>query len=163
MRITVGELIKMTRGFTFDLSSSVVYELGLEAAIEEWLTTNVREKHAIATVFEDDGQSKPLDDDMRAFLFKAVRELLVNVVKHAGASSVKVSVARDEDKIKICVEDDGAGFEYLRKKAGLSGSSGYGLFSIRERLYYLGGSFDIESKLGYGTRVALTSPLKCDS
>ena len=163
MRTTVGELIEMTRGFTFDLSSSVVYELGLEAAIEEWLTTNIREKYAIATVFEDDGQSKPLDDDMRAFLFKAVRELLVNVVKHAGAGSVKVSVARDEDKIKICVEDDGAGFEYLKKKAGLSNSSGYGLFSIRERLRYLGGSFDIESKLGHGTRVALTAPLKCDS
>jgi len=163
MRTTIGELIEMTRGFTFDLSSSVVYELGIEAAIEEWLTTNVREKYAIATIFEDDGQSKPLDDDMRAFLFKAVRELLINVVKHAGAGSVKVSAARDEDKIKICVEDDGAGFEYLKKKAGLSGSSGYGLFSIRERLHYLGGSFDIESKLGHGTRVALTAPLKCDS
>ena len=86
-----------------------------------------------------------------------------NIRRYRFVGSVKVSVARDEDKIKICVEDDGAGFEYLKKKVGLSNSSGYGLFSIRERLHYLGGSFDIESKLGHGTRVALTAPLKCDS
>lgn len=163
MQTTINKLISSARAFTFDLSSPVLYELGLKAAIEDWLTTNIQEKHGIATTFEDDGQSKPLDDDMRAFLFKAVRELLVNVVKHAKASSVKVSVARDEDKIKICVEDNGVGFDSRKKRPGLSESSGYGLFSIHERLDYLGGSFHIESKLGRGTKVTLVAPLKLES
>jgi len=160
MQTTIGKLISSARTFAFDLSSPVVYELGLEAGIEDWLHTNIQAKHEIATTFEDDGQIKPLDDDMRGFLFKAVRELLINVVKHAKASSVKVSVVRDEDKIKICVEDNGVGFNPAEKKGRLFDPSGYGLFSIHERLDYLRGSVDIESKLGLGTRVTLVAPLK---
>ncbi|MBW8041649.1 MAG: PAS domain S-box protein [Planctomycetes bacterium] len=157
---TVNDLISSARTLTFDLSSPVLYELGFEAAIEEWLTENMEEKHGIATTFEDDGQIKPLDDDMRGSLFKAVKELLVNVIKHAKASSVKVSVAREDDKIKIYVEDDGVGFDSLNKRTRPSKSSGYGLFSIRERLNYLRGSFNIDSKPGHGTRVSLVAPLK---
>jgi len=163
MQTTIHKLISSARSFTFDLSSPVVYELGLEAGIEDWLHTNIQAKRGIATTFEDDGQSKPLDDDMRAFLFKAVKELLVNVVKHAKASSVKVSIVRDEDKIKICVEDNGVGFNPAEKTGRLFDPSGYGLFSIRERLDYLRGSVDIESKLGHGTRVTLVAPLKLES
>jgi signal transduction histidine kinase len=159
MQETIRELIKTSRAFTFDLSSPVLYELGLEAAIEEWLATNIRQKHKIETVFEDDGESKPLDNDMRASLFKAVKELLVNVVKHSKAGNVKVSVTRCEDKIQIRVEDNGVGFRPVEKK----GLSGYGLFSIHERLDYFGGSFDIESEPEKGTRVTLTAPLKLDS
>lgn len=160
MQTTIGKLISSARSLTFDLSSPVLHELGLEAGIEDWLHTNIQAKHGIATTFEDDGQIKPLDDDMGGFLFKAVKELLVNVVKHAKASSVKVSIVRDEDKIKICVEDNGVGFNPAEKKGRLFDPSGYGLFSIHERLDYLRGSFDIESKLGHGTRVTLVAPLK---
>ncbi len=97
---------------------------------------------------------------MRGSLFKAVKELLVNVVKHAEASSVKILVVKEDDKIKICVEDNGAGFDSVKKMSRLSESSGYGLFSIRERLDYLGGSCEIESERGHGTRVTLVAPLK---
>jgi len=160
MQETIRELIRITRAFTFDLSSPVLYELGLEAAVEEWLATNIREKYEIETAFEDDGRSKPLDDDMRAFLFKAVKELLINVIKHAKASNVKVSIARDNNKINIRVEDNGTGFHPDREKDRFFHFSGYGLFSIRERLNYMRGSFNIESKPGQGTRVTLTAPLK---
>ncbi len=160
MKTIIGKLISSARTFTFDLSSPVLSELGLEAGIEDWLNRNIQAKHGIATTFEDDGQIKPLDDDMCGFLFKAVRELLVNVVKHAKASSVKVSIVRDEDKIKIRVEDNGVGFNPAGKKGRFFDPSGYGLFSIHERLNYLRGSFDIESKVGHGTRVTLVAPLK---
>jgi len=163
MEATIGKLISSARTFTFDLSSPVLYELGLEAGIEDWLNRNIQAKYGIATTFEDDGQIKHLDDDMRGSLFKAVKELLVNVVKHAKASSVKVSIVRDEDKIKICVEDNGVGFDSLKKRTRLIESSCYGLFSIRERLDYLGGSFHIESKLDRGTKVTLVAPLKLES
>jgi PAS domain S-box-containing protein len=163
MQKTIRELIIMTRAFTFNLSSPVLYELGLAEAVEEWLATNIREKHGIETVFEDDDRSKPLDDDMRAFLFKAVKELLINVVKHAKASNVKVSIARDNSRINICVEDNGAGFHPDREKDRFFHFSGYGLFSIRERLDHLGGSFNIESKPDQGTRVILTAPLKLET
>ena len=153
----LDHIIGDTRTLTFDLSSPTLYELGLEAAIREWLYEEVEEKHKIHTEFEDDEQPKPLDDDVRALLYRAVRELLVNIVKHAQAKNVKVSIGRDNDKVRIEVADDGVGFI---PSPQLNKTGGFGLFSIRERLNYLGGSIDIESKPGHGTHVRLIAPIK---
>ncbi len=159
MRV-IDELTEMTRGFTFELSCPVTRELGLEAGIEECLATKIQAEHGLATVFEDDGKDKPLDEEMKTFLFKAVRELLINTVKHAKTSEVRVSIRRDEGNIIVCVEDDGVGFEPVKGTNDFGRPSGFGLFSIRERLDYLGGDFKIESKLGHGTKVVLTAPLR---
>lgn len=155
----LDRIIADTRTLTFDLSSPTLYELGLEAAVREWLHEEVEQKCKIHTDFKDDEQPKPLDDDVRALLYRAVRELLVNVVKHAQAQNVKVSIGRDNDKIRIEVADDGVGFI---PSPHLNKTGGFGLFSIRERLSYLGGSIDIESKPGQGTHVRLTAPIKHD-
>ncbi len=153
----LDRIIGDTRTLAFDLSSPTLYELGLEAAIREWLHEEVREKHKINTEFEDDGQPKPLDDDVRALLYRAVRELLVNIVKHAQAQNVKVSIGRDNDKVRIEVADDGVGFI---PSPQLNKTGGFGLFSIRERLNYLGGSIEIASKPGQGTHITLIAPIK---
>ncbi|PKL50078.1 MAG: hypothetical protein CVV39_02100 [Planctomycetes bacterium HGW-Planctomycetes-1] len=153
----LDRIIGDTRTLTFDLSSPTLYELGLEAAIREWLHEEVEQKHKIRTEFEDDKQPKPLDDDVRALLYRAVRELLVNIVKHAQAKNVKVSVSRDNDKVRIEVTDDGVGFI---PSPQLNKTGGFGLFSIRERLSYLGGSIEIKSKPGQGTHVRLIAPIK---
>jgi PAS domain S-box-containing protein len=153
----LDHIIGDTRTLTFDLSSPTLYELGLEAAIREWLHEEVELKQKIHTEFEDDEQPKPLDDDVRALLYRAVRELLVNVVKHAQAQSVKVTIGRDNDKVRIEVVDDGIGFV---PSPQLNITGGFGLFSIRERLNYLGGSIEIESKLGRGTYITLIAPIK---
>lgn len=68
-------------------------------------------------------------------LYRAVQALLVNVVKHAQAQNVKVSIGRDNDKVRIEVADDGVGFI---PSPQLNKTEGFGLFSIRERLNYLG-------------------------
>jgi signal transduction histidine kinase len=78
-------IIQDIRTLTFDLSYPILYELGFETAVTEWLDEQIREKHEIQTEFRDDGQPKPLDDDIRALLFRNVRELLMNIVKHANA------------------------------------------------------------------------------
>ncbi len=153
----LDRIIGDTRTLTFDLSSPTLYELGLEAAIREWLHEEVQEKHGIHTEFEDDGQPKPLDEDVRALLYRAGLELLVNVVKHAQAQNVKVSIGRDNDNVRIEVVDDGVGFVPSPQS---NKTGGFGLFSIRERLNYLGGSIDIESKPGQGTHVRLIASIK---
>jgi PAS domain S-box-containing protein len=153
----LDHIIGDTRTLTFDLSSPTLYELGLEAAIREWLYEEVELKQKIHTKFEDGEQPKPLDDDVRALLYRAVRELLVNVVKHAQARSVKVTIGRDNDKVRIEVVDDGIGFV---PSPQLNITGGFGLFSIRERLNYLGGSIEIESKPGQGTHITLIAPIK---
>jgi signal transduction histidine kinase len=158
----LGQSIDSGRLLTFDLGSPILYELGFEVAVAEWLTEQVR-KHNIETEFEDDEEPKPLDDDVRGVLFRMVRELLFNVVKHAGAKKVKVSIFRDDTLLKVLVEDNGVGFEPNKIARIGSRTGGFGLFSIRERLEQLGGRLEIESAPGRGCTAIITVPLKCEN
>ncbi|HYE31465.1 MAG TPA: PAS domain S-box protein [Methylomirabilota bacterium] len=158
VRDLIEQAIGDTRSLTFELSPPVLYELGLPAALE-WLARKIQREHGIATRFHDDGLPKVVDEDIRVVLFQAVRELLVNVVKHARATHAQVLLRRESDALRIIIEDDGVGFDPA-KMAGGSDGSGFGLFSVRERLDYLGGRVKIRSEPGLGTRVTLLAPLK---
>jgi PAS domain S-box-containing protein len=157
---SIGQTIQHTRTLTFDLGSPVLYELGFEMAVSEWLTSQIQEKHGLAVEFEDDGRPKPLEDDVRVLLFRDVRELLINVVKHAGAHKVKVSIRKLGNRISVTVEDDGAGFDPAETISMAAKRGEFGLFSIRERLEDLGGHLQIDSAPGQGCKVTMTAPLK---
>ncbi len=159
MRKTIADLVKITREFTFDLSYPILYELGLETAIDEWLSEEVGGEYGIKTVFRDDGRRKPLGHDLRSFLFESVRELLVNIVKHAKAENVSVDVSSKDGIIVIIVEDDGVGFDTKERLSLVGKSSGFGLFSIRERLSYFKGSLEITSSPGNGSKIIIMAPL----
>jgi len=156
----LGQTIQETRTLTFDLCSPILYELGFEKAVAEWLSEQIENKHGIKSEFQDDGQEKPLDEEMRVFLFCDVRELLFNVIRHAQAKKVKVSMQKVKNLIKVIVEDDGLGFnpDKVMMKAVRTGA--FGLFSIRQRLELLGGHLEIESAPGQGTKVTIIAPLK---
>jgi len=154
----VDQAIQYTRTLTFELSPPILYELGFEAAAE-WLTEKIQEQHHIEIGFEDDRRSKPMSEEIRIALFKATKELLINIVKHAQASKVKVSIWREDISIRIRVEDDGVGFSTSGGKA-LGKTTGFGLFNIGERIKYLGGDMVIESEPNRGTRVTLSAPLE---
>ena len=152
--------IQDTRNVISDLSSPLINELGLAAALSEWLKERIGERYGLETQFIDDGEPKPLDEDTEAILFRSVRELLTNVVKHANANRVSVSLQRRDSAVQIVVEDDGAGLSDGRHSEKNSTESGFGLFSIRERMSDLSGSLEIESHPGRGVRATLTAPLK---
>jgi PAS domain S-box-containing protein len=156
----LGQVIDDTRALTFDLSYPILYELGFEAAVAEWLNDLIQVKHGIKTEFVDDGHKKPLDDDIRVLLFRNVRELLINVVKHAQSKKVKVSIRRIKDNIRISVEDDGIGFDPVEVMSMSAKRAEFGLFSVRERLEQLGGLIEIDSEAGRGTKIMMTAPLK---
>ena len=157
IREMIEQAIQYTRTLTFELSPPILYELGFEAAVE-WLTEQIQEQHGILVGFEDDLQPKPMSHELRILLFKAVRELVINIVKHAQARSAKVSIRRDDKHIHVLIRDDGYGFNPFKDNP--SGKMrGFGLFSIRERLKHFGGNFEIESNPGHGTRVTLVAPL----
>jgi len=154
----ITQTISVTRSLTFEISPPVLYELGFEPAME-WLVRNARMRHGFDAEFKSDDQDKPMDNNIRVLLFQAVRELLVNIAKHARASMVTVISERENNQIKLRVIDDGIGFDIEQVKNKAESSMGFGLFSIRERLGLVGGSVEIDSKLGVGTKVILKAPL----
>jgi signal transduction histidine kinase len=159
IRELLAQAITSSRTLTFELSPPILYELGFESAVQA-LCERFQQKHGLRIEFVTDRTPKTLPDDMRIILFRAVRELLVNIVKHAQAGSVQVSCQRINNQIILVVADDGIGFEPAATVTPSSGSSGFGLFSNRERLHHLGGEMTIESSPGRGTRVILAAQLQ---
>ncbi len=158
VRELVDQSVSAIRSLTFELSSPLLYELGLEAALQG-LVDQVEERHGLACAFEADRAPKPLTDDSNVVLYHVVRELLFNVIKHSEAHRAVVRVSADEDRIRITVEDDGVGIDTTGFGETFGSSGGFGLFSIHERLNHLGGSLAVESETGQGTRVVVTAPL----
>ena len=152
--------IQDTRNVISDLSSPILNELGLAAALSEWIKERIGERYGLETQFIDDGEPRPLGKDTEAILYRSVRELLTNVVKHANANRVSVSLQRRGGAVQIVVEDDGAGFADSRTPDKDSTESGFGLFSIKERMSDLNGSLEIESHPWQGVRAILTAPLE---
>jgi len=159
---TLEKTIQDTRTLSFDLSSPTLYRFGFVRAIEQWISEQVQGKHGIKAAFVENGKIGPLDEDVGIVLFQAAREVLINVIKHARAKSVKVSIRPTDGKIETIIEDDGAGFDTSEIGSFVHKSSGFGLFNIRERLNYLGGDIKIESRPGHGTRITLIAPLQIE-
>jgi signal transduction histidine kinase len=160
---SLGQAMSEARSLTFDLSFPILQQLGFEAAVEAWVVGHIQGKFGTEMQFHDDGQPKPLDDDVRILLFRNVRELLMNVVKHAKAKKVKVSIRRASRQIQVSVEDNGVGFDPAESAAKAVKTGAFGLFSIRERLEELGGALEIESEPGRGTRVTMRAPVVSES
>jgi two-component system CheB/CheR fusion protein len=145
------------RSLAFQLSPAVLYELGLGPALQ-WLGEEMKKTYGLSVEVADDGEDKPLSQASRAILFRATRELLINVFKHAKVSNACVSTTRAGNNLEIRVSDAGAGFD--PSEVGESKSGGFGLTSVRERLSFLGGRVEISSEPGDGTEVVLTAPLQ---
>jgi PAS domain S-box-containing protein len=152
----IEQTIKETRTLTFELSPPTLYELGLRHAVQ-WLIDQFREKHGIKVELENSGFDKPFDNNVRYFLFQAIRELLFNIIKHAQATKVKITLSGNNNNLCITVEDNGVGFA----KPSVN-HDGFGLFNIRERMNHINGTFEVDSKNGRGTRVTLVAPFKAD-
>jgi signal transduction histidine kinase len=151
----LAQAIAETRSLTFELSSPVLYELGLEPALQS-LGERIAGLSGLTVSFATDRRPKPLAEDAAVILFRVAEELLLNVVKHARARAVSLAVARVGDRIRIGVEDDGVGLD----TAGLRPAGGLGLFGVRQRLAHLGGRLTIDSAPGSGTRMVVFAPLE---
>ena len=158
MRKLVDDVVRDTRTLIFEIACPVLNELGLVPALE-WLCGQAEERYGRAVRFAGHGVKVNVDDDLRALLFQAAQELLLNVVKHAEAKEVTLSVAVADGKITIEVEDDGKGFDAGRVLSRGGEMAGFGLFSIRERLQFFQGDLTVESAPGHGATATITVPL----
>ena len=161
IRRLIEESIRYTRSLVFELSPPILYELGFEPAME-WLAEHMQQQYGLVVEVENDDHPKPLDNEARVLLFRAVRELLFNVLKHAQTSCARVRLQGDSDHLRVIVEDNGVGFTPDKLAASSGKMEGFGLFSIRERLNYFGGRMEIESTPGEATRVILIIPLQSE-
>jgi PAS domain S-box-containing protein len=152
------QMVAEVRSLTFDLSPPILYEFGLEAALE-WLANSMQTQHDLDCTFQSKGATSPFRQQTDVLLFQAARELLTNVVKHAHARAALVSVQKNDNEVRVTIEDRGVGFDTSKNVLNAKQKEGFGLFSIRERIRHLGGTFEITSDPGHGTCVSLTLPV----
>jgi signal transduction histidine kinase len=162
---TLLEALEDTQHLMLELSSAAMNESGLSAAISEWLDLQIGSRHGIKTEFIDnipDDPGKKIDANVRAIIFRNVRELLFNVVKHARANKISVRLEDRNTIMRIIVEDDGTGFEPQAVAEAGGKIGGFGLFSIEELMADLGGSLRIVSEPGKGCTAILSVPFGND-
>jgi signal transduction histidine kinase len=147
---------ELTRSLTVELAPPVLHEGGLAAALE-WLAAETRRNYNVEVTLEADSSADPQTADVRIFLYRAVRELLLNSMKHAVGSAVHITMQHlQPDKVRITVSDRGPGFDPTSLDTQLTSSQKFGLFNIRERLSSFGGEFHINSSPKRGTRITLS-------
>ncbi|BAE52469.1 PAS domain-containing sensor histidine kinase [Paramagnetospirillum magneticum] len=143
------------RSLTSKLSPPALKDLGLVAAIS-WLADEMGRRRGLQVVVEDDGVPKPLTEGQSTLLFRAVRELVINIAKHAGVGSARIGLRVCNNRLIITVADKGVGF--IDWRATLEARRGFGLSSVRERITFLKGVMDIQTRPGEGTTVVLEMP-----
>jgi PAS domain S-box-containing protein len=156
-RRLIDDAILATRSLTFELSSPLLYELGLEPALQG-LGERIAEENGIRFRFRSEGQRGPLSDDFKGQLYRMARELLQNVVRHARATTVELTLRESDEATEIVVKDDGVGFDASGAASAIEANGSFGLFSIRERLDYLDGRLVIDSSPGAGTSIIIRVP-----
>jgi signal transduction histidine kinase len=152
----VAQTIADTRTLMFDLSPPVLYDLGLREALS-WLAEEVEGRHGVHVEIIEYGTLPQLDETTAVTLFRSVRELLMNVVKHSDVRQVQVTLRTEPERYEIEVRDTGRGFD--PDAATRPSGSGFGLFSVREQMSRLRGTLAIAAGPTQGTRVTLSVPI----
>lgn len=147
----VAEVERRIRTLTFRVSPSGLREESLWAAAEE-LAEDLLQGYGLHVTVVEQGEPQPLDDETRFALFRGMRELLINVARHAHTDKARVQIEHEAGAVAVLVEDRGAGFDAAQP-------AGFGLFGIRDRLQRLGGRLELESAPGDGTRARMIVPL----
>lgn len=154
----MNDAIVYTRDLMSDLKPPPTLDKEDVTASIQWLADKMK-KHDLTVRVSDDGQAKKTEEEIRSTLLQSVREVLFNIVKHAGVSEARVSLSCLDNQIQIVVEDEGQGFD-PGENDPLADKGGFGLFNIYERMDLLGARMEIDSEPGVGTTVTLTAPLK---
>jgi signal transduction histidine kinase len=148
-----------TRAAIFDLSPPQLNEIGLFAAVHDWVKEQIEGKHDIVASITGEVENIQMDEDIRYMTFRCIKELANNVVKHARANNLNVIFKVRDSKLEVTVQDDGVGFKVHPDLLKLKRNS-LGLFSIQERLLNMGGKMTINTGDNQGTSITLTIPIK---
>lgn len=156
----------------FDLRPAMLDHLGLLPALR-WYAKSRLEPAGVRVVIKETCSRKGdhpnacrLPPEVETALFRVVQEAITNIVRHAMARTVRLTVNMRGDRADIRVEDDGHGFDAvelsltLDRGGGLDSSRGLGLIGMQERVELIGGTFDLDTAPGEGTRIHIQVPLR---
>ncbi|GJL58281.1 MAG: two-component hybrid sensor and regulator [Nitrospirales bacterium] len=150
----LDQSLRYTRSLVAQLVPSVLYQFGLLKALR-WLAEDMTQ-YGLSVEVNMERDHLTLTESEAVLLFQSVRELMMNVVKHAGVDRVYLAVTlSSSDEVCIEISDRGVGFDPTLIERHSQASNQFGLFSIRERMSLLGGRMVIDSSSGSGTRIRL--------
>ncbi len=157
------DALNYTRTLVSELSPSVLHDHGLPAAVK-WLREYMKKKYDLCVTVSAPGTLRGhVPHEQALLLLQSVRELLINSWKHSGSGEAAVVLREHDGLLEIVVQDSGKGFQQAAFETPAELSSKFGLFSIRERMRALGGSLEIESAPGSGTRARMAIPMQGES
>jgi signal transduction histidine kinase len=151
------EAINITRQLSTDLSP-----LGLKgealADVIIWLASQMKEQYGLEVELDTNDVHVKFDQNLLMVLFRAIRELLFNVVKYADTMEAKVTLRQvDSERVTIRVSDEGVGFDPTVVLQ--DGNFRHGLANIQQRLLLFGCNMEVDSAIGRGTRVTIDCPV----
>lgn len=158
LELTIAESTAQVRALMTSLMPPGLYDQGIVAGLS-WLADEFAKRNRVEADFGDDEQPKPLSESTTVLVYQAARQLLQNVARHARTSVVTIRTRVVGDLFELTVSDAGVGFNVSDLSFLPTQRGGFGLYSIRERLAICGGTLEIDSAPGRGTRVRITAPL----
>lgn len=155
----VDQSLRETQSLTFEFSFPVLRKSGLAEALRN-LCARMQAQYHLDIRFAADAGKRPLPEEVGIILFQAVRELLLNVIKHAHASGAEVNLTMAGDTVRVSVLDDGIGCDPAQAGMGTSPTGRFGLVNIRERLGCIAGRMYFDPATTNGCRIVLEVPLE---
>jgi two-component system sensor histidine kinase DegS len=155
LKASAMSTFQKVRNFIFELRPMMLDDLGLSPTIKRYADT-FKEQTGMDISVTVSGQERRLESYIEVMIFRALQELLGNAARHSQATNVKALIDMGENSIKVTVDDNGRGFSTDTLKSGNS----LGLNLIRDRVEMLGGTFELDSTIGKGSRITLLIPAK---
>ena len=149
----VDESCREVRVVSHNMMPNVLLKAGLASAVREFL--DKIDSRVIKVNLYTEGLDNRIDTNIETVLYRVIQECVNNVIKHAKATHLDISMIRDEDGISATIEDNGTGFD----TSDASKFNGIGLKNIHTRISYLKGTVEWNSEPGKGTLVAIHVPL----
>ena len=155
----VDQVIEEVRRFSRDLTPAILEDAGLLVALR-WLIGNSNKNHHIDMTMDVMDLDDLLSQDAQIIIYRIFQEALTNIGRHAQAKNVSLMIQKHNGGVSFSVEDDGIGFDVLRTATANPSEKGLGLTVMAERAQMLGGSLELWSEEGKGTRISFWIPLK---
>ena len=154
----VDQANRSVRSLMQQLSPPTLQTLGLVPALE-WFGEEMERIYGVSVRIDKDGDLPALEEPARTTIFRAVRELLINVAKHAQTTVAQINCHQPANgQLSISVTDQGRGFDAERALSSPAKDSGFGLISVRERIEFIGGRMTVDTMPGYGTTITIVFP-----